>query len=141
MEDSKNHQIPNLNTGALGIQGGGGLGLNFNVPDLSINKYHGDEQDEDEPQKFSWKNEIEQIDSSMVNFRAVEQEIDQHTCTAKLETLENEYFLLTCSVAKGIRVTETNRPNFDSSKAFESLESLLMKVSPMYIKAFTSGNY
>ena len=75
----------------------------------------------------------------MVKLRAIDEDIDQHTCTATLETLENQYFKLTCSVAKGIRVTETNRPDFDNSKAFESLESLLMKVSPMYIKAFTSG--
>ena len=48
MED-KNLQIPNLKTGGLGIQGGGGLGLNFNVPDLSINQYYGDEQEDDQP--------------------------------------------------------------------------------------------
>ena len=48
MEENKNHQIPNLNTGGLGIQGGGGLGLNFNVPDLSINQYYGDYEDEEE---------------------------------------------------------------------------------------------
>ena len=127
--------IPTLNTGGLGIQGGGGLGLNFNVPDLARLK-----SDEPEQQKFSWKNEIESINSTMVKHRGVIEDIDQQTCTAKLETLEGEYFNLTCSMAKGIRVTETNRANFDNSKAFESLESLLMKVSPLYIKAFCAAS-
>ena len=135
MQNPNGNQIPTLNTGGLGIQGGGGLGLNFNVPDLESLKNN---TDEPEVQKFSWKNEIESLDPTMVKERALVEDIDKHTSTARLETLEGEYFNLTCSVAKGIKVTETNRPEFDTSKAFESFESLLMKVSPMYIKAFTS---
>ena len=137
MQDQNTPQIPSLNTGGLGLQGGAGLGLNFNVPDLESLK---NDTEETPHQKFSWKNEIEALDPTHVKERSLIEDIDQHTCTARIETLEGEYFNLTCSVAKGIRVSETNRDNFDTSKAFESLESLLMKVSPMYIKAFTSGH-
>ena len=139
MQDQDSTKIPSLKTDSLGILGGGGLGLNFNVPDFSNNN-HNDDEEEHGHQKFSWKYEIESIDPQMVKLRCLNEDIDQHNCTARLETLEGEYFDLTCSVAKGIRVVETNRPDFDDKKAFESIESLLMKVSPMYIKAFTLGN-
>ena len=130
-----NTNIPTLNTQGLGLQGGAGLGLNFNIPDLAGLK----PDDEQEVQKFSWTNEIESINAAMVQERVVLEDIDQHTCLAKLVTLEGEYFNLRCSVAKGILVTETNRPEFDTGKVYESLEMLLMRVSPMYIKAFTSA--
>lgn len=126
-------KVGGLNLGGMGGSNGGGLNFQLgNLEDLKA--------DDNSPKAkpFSWVDEFEAIEEHMVQSREVVEEVDQHNCVAKIVTLEGEFFDLDCSVAKGIKVVATDKKEF-LENVYESLEGLLMRASPLYIKAFTSS--
>jgi hypothetical protein len=133
MEENK---VPGLGLN-LGGGGGGapGLNLNFKLPNLEDLKGN-DDSPKAEP--FSWAREFEAIEENMVTSREIVDDVDQHNCVAKLVTLEGESFTLECSVAKGIKVVECESKGDFEGNVYESIESLLMRASPLYIQAFTA---
>lgn len=91
-------------------------------------------------QKFSWENEFGTIKLDTVKSKAILEEIDQHNCIAEIEILEDVKYKLECSMAKGIKVLESSADGVDTEgQVYDSLEGFLMRVSPLYIQAFTSG--
>lgn len=92
-------------------------------------------------QQFSWENEFETIKLDTIKSKAILEEIDQHNCVAEIEILEGVTYKLECSMAKGIKVVESSAAGVDTEgQVYDSLEGFLMRVSPLYIRAFTSGH-
>jgi len=141
MEDNNNNNTPSMSLNLGGIPPltsktpNTGLNLNFQLGNLEDLKQ---EDNSPKAQPFSWVNEFEAIEAQMVTSREVLEVVDQHNCLAKIVTLEGEFFDLSCSVAKGIKVTATDNQGDFLGNIYESLEALLMRASPLYIKAFTS---
>lgn len=106
--------------------------------DISIPKHseivaqQGEERDDKE---FDWKSEFEFVDKEMVKSIEVVQEINRNHCRGKIFTLEGDLFELDCSVQEGIKVENSSQEEH-IGKVFESLENLLMKVSPLYVDNF-----
>lgn len=87
---------------------------------------------------FSWENEFKKIPKNSVKELKILENIDVHTCTGFLKTLEDEEFEIRCSMAKGIKVIGNG--DDEDSEVFFSLDGLLMRVSPMYIQSAISGD-
>lgn len=113
-------------------QNEGGLKLNFgNLEGLNS-------KEESQTVDFSWENEFAEIGGKKVASYEILEQNDAIACKAKVVTLEKDSFELDCSIHAGIKVTKTNLEDF-KGKVYESLESLLMRASPLYIKSFNSG--
>ena len=110
--------------------------MNINVPDLSSIPHDNDHVDDLSAQKFSWKAELESIEKDMIDSVGIIESVDDYNCTARVKTLEGDELELECSLSKGIKVVKTTGDQDYLGKVYESLESLLMKISPKYLEAF-----
>lgn len=114
-----------------------GLGLNLgNLESIKNEPSH----DSMLKQNFSWAAEFETIKPETVNSKEIIEEVDQHNCIAEIEILEGVKFKLDCSMAKGIKVVESSGKEELETHVYDSLEGFLMRVSPLYIQAFTAGH-
>ena len=111
-----------------------GVGLNLNIGGLG--NIPSDEEEKSE--KFSWHREFEEIGGNKVLSYEITKEINELSCIAKIVTLEKDTFELECSVYGGIKVASSTKEEF-VGKVYESLEALLMRASPLYIKTFNDA--
>lgn len=122
-------QIPSLKTKGLGLNLGNLGSLSHEQDPESLLK-----------QQFSWENEFSTIRPNTVKSKEILEELDQHSCIAEIEILEDVKYKLECSMAKGIKVLESNGKGVETDgQVYDSLEGFLMRVSPLYIQAFTSN--
>lgn len=122
-------QVPSLKTKGLGLNLGNLESIKNEPTPESLLK-----------QKFSWENEFETIRPDTVKSKTILEEVDQHNCLAEITILEDVTFKLECSMAKGIKVLESTANEDDvADHVYDSLEGFLMRVSPLYIQAFTAG--
>lgn len=109
------------------------MNIDINIPSKQdIQKQRDSEED---IETFDWDKEFNFIDDNLVKERKVIEKINRDVCKGRIVTLEGNYFDLDCSVQEGIKITMSEKEE-TQGMVFESLENLLMKLSPLYQESF-----
>lgn len=104
--------------------------MNFNL-DLPNFDHH--EENQDDQKSFDWDEEFEFIEKTAIKECRIFKHINPYECKGRVVTLEGDFFDLACKVQGGIKIVFSNKEDL-IGKVYESLHTMMMKCSPMYIE-------